>query len=267
MDWLWMVKSSSYFMYRSWERSLNSWTAVSRAIMFVNCKCYFRNNKVCSWQRMMEELLEQMHTQLSSIENKINNVNLRVTAIEADRQDEPETPHLSALSTGENIETRGTSLPNSGRAISTPQGGACDSSSLSPSNTWSVPSHYLNQWWNIVNWTYRNKLWWNFNRNSYIFIQENAFETGVWEMAAILSRPQFVNWIYWKPYDDGILPKGPYPPCLRMADRALLAGYPRWVYVFCKLCDVAYTHIPFWPYKFTDTKIISCWWSFWLASM
>ena len=29
------------------------------------------------------------------------------------------------------------------------------------------------------------------------------------------------------PHNDGILPKGPYPPCLRMADRALLAGYPR----------------------------------------
>ena len=29
------------------------------------------------------------------------------------------------------------------------------------------------------------------------------------------------------PHYDGILPKGPYPPCLRMADRALLAGYPR----------------------------------------
>ena len=27
-------------------------------------------------------------------------------------------------------------------------------------------------------------------------------------------------------YIEGILPKGPYPPCLRMADRALLAGYP-----------------------------------------
>ena len=26
---------------------------------------------------------------------------------------------------------------------------------------------------------------------------------------------------------NGILPKRPYPPCLRMADRALLAGYPR----------------------------------------
>ena len=25
---------------------------------------------------------------------------------------------------------------------------------------------------------------------------------------------------------NGILPKGPYPPCLRMADRAILAGYP-----------------------------------------
>ena len=28
------------------------------------------------------------------------------------------------------------------------------------------------------------------------------------------------------PNIDGILPKGTYPPCLRMADRALLAGYP-----------------------------------------
>ena len=27
----------------------------------------------------------------------------------------------------------------------------------------------------------------------------------------------------------GSLPKGPYPPCLRMADRALLIGYPRYI--------------------------------------
>ena len=32
-----------------------------------------------------------------------------------------------------------------------------------------------------------------------------------------------------KPYIEGILPKGPYPPCLRMADRALLAGYPIYI--------------------------------------
>ena len=31
------------------------------------------------------------------------------------------------------------------------------------------------------------------------------------------------------PHIEGILPKGPYPPCLCMADRALLAGYPRHV--------------------------------------
>ena len=49
------------------------------------------------------------------------------------------------------------------------------------------------QCWNIVNWTLRNKLQWNFNRNSYIFIQENAFENVVWKMAAILSRPQCVK--------------------------------------------------------------------------
>ena len=54
-------------------------------------------------------------------------------------------------------------------------------------------SHYLNQCWNIVNWSLRNKLQWNFNRNSYISIQENAFESVVCEMVAILSWPQCVN--------------------------------------------------------------------------
>ena len=41
--------------------------------------------------------------------------------------------------------------------------------------------------------TLRNKLQWNINRNSYIFIQENAFENVVWKMAAIFSRPQWVK--------------------------------------------------------------------------
>ena len=35
------------------------------------------------------------------------------------------------------------------------------------------------------------------------------------------------------PYFEGILPKGPYLPCLRMADRALLAGYPRLTRPYC----------------------------------
>ena len=33
----------------------------------------------------------------------------------------------------------------------------------------------------------------SFKRNSYIFIQENAFENVIWEMAALLSQPQCVN--------------------------------------------------------------------------
>ena len=68
-----------------------------------------------------------------------------------------------------------------------------------------APSHYLNQCWDIVKWTLRNKLQWNFNQNSNIFIQENAFESVSWEMAAILSWSQCVNslapgkfeWNFW----------------------------------------------------------------------
>ena len=56
-----------------------------------------------------------------------------------------------------------------------------------------VPSHYLNQCCIIVNWTHSNKLQSNCFRNSYIFIQANEIEY-VWEMSAILSWPQCVNW-------------------------------------------------------------------------
>ena len=44
---------------------------------------------------------------------------------------------------------------------------------------------YLNQCWNIVNLTLRSKLQWNFNRNSNIFIQENALENVVSQMVSI----------------------------------------------------------------------------------
>ena len=37
------------------------------------------------------------------------------------------------------------------------------------------------------------KLQWNFNPNPNFFIQENAFESVVCEITAILSRPQLVN--------------------------------------------------------------------------
>ena len=54
-----------------------------------------------------------------------------------------------------------------------------------------MPSHYLNQCWYIVD---RNiKFQWNLKQNLYIFIQENAFENVVCEMAAIFSQLQCVN--------------------------------------------------------------------------
>ena len=61
-----------------------------------------------------------------------------------------------------------------------------------------MPSHYLNQCWNIIDWTIKNKLQWNFNRYAYFFIQRNAFENVFCEKVAIRSRERWVNteWHY-----------------------------------------------------------------------
>ena len=42
---------------------------------------------------------------------------------------------------------------------------------------YSAPSHYLNQCWNIVNWTSRNNLQWNFNRNLTFTFKKFHLET------------------------------------------------------------------------------------------
>ena len=55
-----------------------------------------------------------------------------------------------------------------------------------------VPTHYLNQWWHIDNWTLRNIFQWNVIWNLKVFIQENASENVICEMAAILSLAQCV---------------------------------------------------------------------------
>ena len=59
--------------------------------------------------------------------------------------------------------------------------------------TLSVPSHYLNQSWNIVHPTLRSKIQWNLNQNLYIFIKKNAIENVFCEMWAILTQPQLNN--------------------------------------------------------------------------
>ena len=90
----------------------------------------------------------------------------------------------------ENIIIRTYSLTHWGRVTHICVGNQI---SLGPDNGLSAPSHYLNRCWDIVNWTIRNKFQWNFNRYSYIFIHENAFENVVCEMASILSRSQCVK--------------------------------------------------------------------------
>ena len=45
-----------------------------------------------------------------------------------------------------------------------------------------------------------------------------------------LAAPMYRYWWEVTPYLEGILPKGPYLPCVSMAGRALLAGYHRSMY-------------------------------------
>ena len=52
-----------------------------------------------------------------------------------------------------------------------------------------TPSHYLNQCWLIVNWTPGSIIKWNLNRNSIIFIQENA----IWKC----RLPKWRVWLGW----------------------------------------------------------------------
>ena len=56
-----------------------------------------------------------------------------------------------------------------------------------------MPSHNLNQCWNIVNGTIGNIFQQNLKQNLCIFIQENAFENVICKMGAILSQPKLLN--------------------------------------------------------------------------
>ena len=65
---------------------------------------------------------------------------------------------------------------------------------------------------------------------------------------------------------EGILPKGPYLPCVSMAGRALLAGYPRYVsiWIFVDTCKRKTSPVPrsIWLQQcnkqITHELIISC---------
>ena len=48
----------------------------------------------------------------------------------------------------------------------------------------------------MLGYSQLNKLQWAINQNTKIFIQENALENVVWKIAAILSRPQYVKYVW-----------------------------------------------------------------------
>ena len=55
----------------------------------------------------------------------------------------------------------------------------------------------------IFNWTLRNKLQWNFDQNTKLFIHENASENIVSETVAILSRWVNLWWLICSPWFVG----------------------------------------------------------------
>ena len=70
----------------------------------------------------------------------------------------------------------------------------------------------------LVNWTLRNKLQWNSNRNTIFFIRKNAFENVVCEMVAILSTERWVNVSLPWPWLPAWIP--PQPPWRVVTERA-----------------------------------------------
>ena len=66
----------------------------------------------------------------------------------------------------------------------------------------------------------------------YTGAQWSNLEGYVWNILLTNIKPKELT-----KHIDFILPKGPYRPCLRMADRALLAGYPR--YALCPLWGIS----------------------------
>ena len=112
---------------------------------------------------------------------------------------------------------------------------------LSPARRQAIIWHYPNQCCNIINWTLRNKLQWNLNQNSYIFIQENAFENVVWKMSAILSRPQCVD--TYTNHHLRIVNRDPQNTRMRM-HKKISAAFQDWkIYSFQYHCSFYATNI------------------------
>ena len=77
-----------------------------------------------------------------------------------------------------------------------------------------IPSH----------WQRFFKLYRSYEHGEGVFAKDDKMTKHVESHVRTVGEEQL-----WYMYIEGILPKGPYPPCLRIADRALLAGYLRYM--------------------------------------
>ena len=82
-----------------------------------------------------------------------------------------------------------------------------------------VPSGNVGQWCRRLSFAVGNDVHRGMPVNSHHIIQCLKLYASLFTRAKVSKLP-----IVDSPYIEGILPKGPYPPCLRMADRALLAS-------------------------------------------
>ena len=88
---------------------------------------------------------------------------------------------------------------------------------------YSAPSHYLNQCWAIANRALRNKLQWNFNPYTKLFIHNTASEYCiVCEMVATLSRGRWVHIYYFFLREAAV-----YHTCFTKVFRSGISSYIR----------------------------------------
>ena len=142
-----------------------------------------------------------------------------------------------------------------------------------------APSHYLNQCWNIVDWTLENKLQWNFNRNIKIFIHENVFENivCVWYMPSTYVRGRVYcdhttlrSAVWWFAFGSGsscvcwlvnlhvILFQGMFRLCrlLQIKNRSDVYAYLHFIYCTKETCHIYFST---WPVKlYFLNPIVAC---------
>ena len=139
-----------------------------------------------------------------------------------------------------------------------------------------APSHYLNQCCNIDSWTLGNKFQWNHNRNSYIQIEENAFENVVCEnrgnfVRASMSKKQTWKALFSKSQNAATIRKDKHykyifmnSDCGILCNFAMVALYKIWCFnsLCCNENSSHYFALPKCHDDVIKWKHFPCYWPF-----